>query len=187
MSYPRLGQPLPLALVNTRYAQSGQPRDALATPAALDAWLRLTDLPLTTTDASDAVALERFRTLRSALRVLFQSVADQADPPVAAVELLNRLSAAAPVVARLEWRDGAARLSSAALAATSVDAALASVARAAMTLLAGPDASRIRACHGPGCVLFFLAERRRRDWCSPACGNRARVARHYRRHRAAQL
>jgi predicted RNA-binding Zn ribbon-like protein len=52
-----------------------------------------------------------------------------------------------------------------------------------MALLAGPDASRIRACQAPGCVLFFLAERRRRDWCSPACGNRARVARHYRRQR----
>nr|WP_137969774.1 CGNR zinc finger domain-containing protein [Streptomyces antimycoticus] len=35
---------------------------------------------------------------------------------------------------------------------------------------------------GPNCLLFFVKHHARREWCSPACGNRVRVARHYRRH-----
>ncbi|HLU55261.1 MAG TPA: CGNR zinc finger domain-containing protein [Pseudonocardia sp.] len=38
-------------------------------------------------------------------------------------------------------------------------------------------------CHGPGCVLYFHRDHPRRGWCSAGCGNRARVARHYERHR----
>jgi predicted RNA-binding Zn ribbon-like protein len=40
----------------------------------------------------------------------------------------------------------------------------------------------LRACQGPGCVLFFIRDRRR-EWCSHGCGNRARAARHYARAR----
>ena len=45
------------------------------------------------------------------------------------------------------------------------------------------DSPQLRACHAPGCVLYFLKDHPRREWCSTACGNRARAARHYRRHR----
>ncbi|HET6318113.1 MAG TPA: CGNR zinc finger domain-containing protein, partial [Chloroflexota bacterium] len=62
-------------------------------------------------------------------------------------------------------------------------AALAAVARATIALLGGPDRPRLRVCGRAGCVLFFLQERRRTEWCSAVCGNRARVARHYRRHK----
>src|SRR6266567_145176 len=110
------------------------------------------------------------------------ALAEGTPPPRAALQMLNDLSAEAPQFARLDWVEGATHL-------TMVDVtevgttALAIVARASVQLLAGPDRERISACHAPGCVLFFLKERRRRDWCSAACGNRARVARHYRRHR----
>jgi hypothetical protein len=46
-----------------------------------------------------------------------------------------------------------------------------------------PDSPRLRACQAPGCVLYFVKDHPRREWCSTACGNRARAARHYRRHR----
>ena len=42
---------------------------------------------------------------------------------------------------------------------------------------------QLRACLAPGCVLYFVKDHPRREWCGPACGNRARAARHYRRHR----
>ncbi|WP_317183827.1 CGNR zinc finger domain-containing protein [Intrasporangium sp.] len=42
----------------------------------------------------------------------------------------------------------------------------------------------MRACYGPGCVLYFVREHTRREWCSAGCGNRARVARHYHRTRS---
>ncbi|MGW3040938.1 CGNR zinc finger domain-containing protein [Kitasatospora sp. NPDC001159] len=41
----------------------------------------------------------------------------------------------------------------------------------------------LRACHGPGCVQFFVKDHPRREWCGPGCGNRARAARHYHRQR----
>ncbi|MGW9027726.1 CGNR zinc finger domain-containing protein [Streptomyces sp. NPDC055722] len=33
----------------------------------------------------------------------------------------------------------------------------------------------------PEGACFFIKNHARREWCSPACGNRVRVARHYRR------
>jgi predicted RNA-binding Zn ribbon-like protein len=183
--YPRLGLPVPLELVNTQFAQSGQCRDALATPDDLDAWLQanaeLFPGP-THAPASSGTELEQFRALRDALRALCGAVAEGTPPPHAALQVLNDLSAQAPQFARLEWLEGAPHVTM--VDVTLVGATpLAIVARAAIQLLAGPDRERISACRGPGCVLFFLKERRRRDWCSATCGNRARVARHYRRHR----
>ncbi|MYS74029.1 hypothetical protein GTY88_26960, partial [Streptomyces sp. SID5926] len=42
---------------------------------------------------------------------------------------------------------------------------------------------RLRACHAPRCVRYFLKEHPRQEWCRPSCGNRARVARHQDRQR----
>ncbi|WP_165495117.1 CGNR zinc finger domain-containing protein, partial [Actinomadura roseirufa] len=67
--------------------------------------------------------------------------------------------------------------------APAADAALALVARSAITIFGGPSRTAVRACGGPGCVLFFVKNHPRREWCSPGCGNRARVGRHYQRHR----
>ena len=43
------------------------------------------------------------------------------------------------------------------------------------------DRGELRVCGAPGCVLMFARDHTRREWCSNACGNRARQARHYRR------
>ena len=59
--------------------------------------------------------------------------------------------------------------------------ARAAIARDAIVLLSGPTRQDIRSCHAPGCVLFFLKDHPRREWCSAGCGNRARAARHYRK------
>lgn len=63
---------------------------------------------------------------------------------------------------------------------------LAPVAAAAAELLATGDRSRLRRCAAQGCVRWFydVSRNGRRRWCSMArCGNRAKVAAHYRRHR----
>ncbi|MBZ9643780.1 CGNR zinc finger domain-containing protein, partial [Streptomyces sp. PSKA30] len=57
------------------------------------------------------------------------------------------------------------------------------LAQAAIAFLASPDRQRLRACHAPRCVRYFLKEHPRQEWCTPSCGNRARVARHHERHR----
>jgi predicted RNA-binding Zn ribbon-like protein len=60
---------------------------------------------------------------------------------------------------------------------------LAACAASAIELLTGPDRDALRACGAPGCALLFLKDHPRRAWCSTACGNRARQARHYARTR----
>jgi predicted RNA-binding Zn ribbon-like protein len=183
MDYPRRGLPLPLELVNTTFASAGQPCDALTTPEDLSAWLRanrdhFTRLPLVAASSAD---LDRFRALREALRSIFGAVAAGNRPSATDIALVNGLSAAAPGYAHLAWLQRGPRLTrmDTADATTSL---LGAVARAAIELLAGPEWERISRCQAPGCVLFFLREPRRRHWCSAACGNRARVARHYSRH-----
>ena len=63
---------------------------------------------------------------------------------------------------------------------------LAPVAESACDLLAHGDLSLIRKCENPTCVLFFYdtTKNHSRRWCSmSACGNRRKVAAHYRRLR----
>jgi len=57
------------------------------------------------------------------------------------------------------------------------DAFLADIATSAITLVGGPGRDRLRRCGAPGCGRWFVASRPRQRWCSPTCGNRARVAR----------
>jgi predicted RNA-binding Zn ribbon-like protein len=89
-------------------------------------------------------------------------------------------------VAALRWSATTPAVAFDAAAAEEPAAAtLAAVARSAIALLGGPDRDRLRRCEGEHCILVFVAAHPRRRWCSPnVCGNRARVARHYRRHRA---
>jgi predicted RNA-binding Zn ribbon-like protein len=107
-------------------------------------------------------------------------VADEGDL-AAAVATVNAI-AAGHSPPRIVSREG--RLTADATpAGPPVAAGLALVAAQAIGLLTDPD-SPLRACHGPGCVLYFSRDHPRREWCSAGCGNRARAARHYRRHRA---
>jgi predicted RNA-binding Zn ribbon-like protein len=51
-------------------------------------------------------------------------------------------------------------------------------------LLTDPAIGRLKECESDDCVILFLPAHPRRRWCSPTrCGNRARVARYYHRHK----
>ncbi len=103
------------------------------------------------------------------------------DPfPVAAVRRLNEASERVPRVLRLA-EDGSTDESE--LTASATASLLGVVARSGIRLLGGSDRERLRRC--PACGRYFLSSRVDRRWCSAACGNRARVARHYRRRREA--
>ena len=68
--------------------------------------------------------------------------------------------------------------------ASATRSALAGLGHEAIELFTGPAAVNLRACNAPGCVLYFVKSHPRREWCSEACGNRARAARHYQRVRS---
>jgi predicted RNA-binding Zn ribbon-like protein len=104
--------------------------------------------------------------------------------PAGAVEVVNAASAAAPAVHALDATDPRAPASVELVSAGSATAEiLAAIARSAIAIVGDPARGRLRVCAAPGCGRFFVASRAGRRWCSDACGNRARVARHARRRR----
>jgi predicted RNA-binding Zn ribbon-like protein len=77
----------------------------------------------------------------------------------------------------LQLRDEAVAVES--CASSRVDAILGAIASSAVELLGSPDRELLRVCRAPRCGLYFVSARERQQWCTPSCGNRARVARHY--------
>jgi predicted RNA-binding Zn ribbon-like protein len=179
---PLLGEPLPVELMNTVWADRDGVHDALTGRAATRAWLAEVGLPC---DDLDGPAAARLRELRDALRRLAADVTADPRPSTAvtshdeAVTVVNRACARAPIWTELAWPAGATPTST---TRSTGPLAVATLGEQAVTLFAGGAATRLRACLAPGCVLYFVREHPRREWCSAGCGNRARVARHYRRH-----
>ncbi|MEU4427235.1 ABATE domain-containing protein [Actinoplanes sp. NPDC024001] len=187
MDFVLPSEPRPVRLMNTVWADRGGVHDALTTPADLARWLTATGLtaaepPATAADLRTAV------TLRDALRRLAALTTDDSRAAArsalqdaeAAVHAVNEAAVAGPGRATLQLLDGKLSLRAPEPAADP-GAALAVVAAEGIDLLTGSGV--LNACYAPGCVLYFVRDHPRREWCSTACGNRARAARHYQRHR----
>jgi predicted RNA-binding Zn ribbon-like protein len=178
------GEPVPVRLMNTIWADRGGVHDSLTTPGELRAWLAAV-YPDGKPRRAD---LDRFRALRDALRRLAALVTGDHRPAAVgvdddaarAVAEVNAAAALAPSWPQLVLRGGDLRQTVTGTAAPG-DQLLSGIAREAVELLTEHQA-QIRACYAPGCVLYFVQDHPRREWCSTACGNRARVARHYDRH-----
>ena len=177
LGYSWLGQDLALDLANTVIVlRPGEERDGLAGEADVARWLELERDRLGAVPGAEA-RLADFRSLRDAIRALLTAAAEGVDLPAADVAAVNRVSAAAPWFVQLRAPAGTVVESR---AHTSVDEVLGAIAASAVELLGGPDRRVVRVCAAPRCGRYFLAGRRRQS-CSPSCGNRARVARHYAR------
>jgi predicted RNA-binding Zn ribbon-like protein len=182
------GEPLPVRLMNTIWADRHGVHDALTTRGALSEWFRVVGLSTEQIAVTEA-DLSTGRRLRDALRRLAALLTEDRRPAAAvtgdlgaAVRQVNAVASAAPGH-RLRLGDGVL-VRDTAPSGRSARAALAAVATEAIDLLTGPDAQLLRACCAPGCVLYFVKDHPRREWCSIACGNRARAARHYARRTA---
>ncbi|GAA4634893.1 CGNR zinc finger domain-containing protein [Actinoallomurus vinaceus] len=194
---------LALELTRTiRMTQDG-PADTIATPEGLATWIRehapeLSDDLRQEEPVADEDLRRRVVAVRSAVRALFARAVAPSRPSAAdagrlpdpddALALLNEVAALAPVTPRLDWPVGEAPLVRQVPSAPDPgDRLLAALARAAIGLLGGPLRAQLRTCLAPRCVLYFVKEHGRQEWCSTACGNRARAARHYERHRAGRV
>lgn len=193
-SAPLLGELLPIELMNTIWADRDGVHDALSEVAEVDSWLNAiaTRLPagiMRHRFAADDGVVERLRQLRDASRRLAAIATD--DPRVAAaspvtdgeaaIGIINRVAAAAPSWPVLVGGADAPRLETRSIHPPE-EAVVSMIADQAVRLFTGSDRPLLRACLAPGCVLYFTKNHPRREWCSPACGNRARVTRHYQRH-----
>ena len=185
---PLRHEPLALELHNTLYAVAREPFDGLETLDGLKAWLvGIRDrLPAAARDA-DPSRRPAFIDLRAAVRDALHATIDHAAVPRGALDVLNAAAAAAPASVRAVVDDrGRPRAELDYYGADATEIALASLAADAIGLITGPAAEQLRACEAPGCVLMFAKDHPRRTWCSAACGNRARQARHYEQTRQAR-
>ena len=182
-------EPVPVRLMNTIWADRAGVHDDLCTPSDLAAWLASTgstDGPVRA--RRDDVA--RARRLRDALRRIAAMCTDDTRAVAAsaiedidvAIDEINSLVVASPPAAQLTLRKGRL-VAETPVVGSAMTRALSAIASDAIELFTATDRPQLRACQAPGCVLYFLRDHPRRAWCSIACGNRARAARHYRRHR----
>ena len=183
---PLRDEPIAIELHNTVYAAGGAVVDGLADPASVRAWLE--GLAERLPDGGDRSrpwpTAQELMALRDPVRVALRAVVTGAAQDAAALDVINRASARAPRSPVAAWRPDAHPV-----AATNyydagrADVIIGALASDAIDLLTGPRRGDLRACGAPGCVLMFLKDHPRREWCSNTCGNRARQARHYHRAR----
>lgn len=182
-------EPVPVRLMSTIWADTECIHDDLRSPSDVDEWLDATQIGRTDIPATPQ-ELAAARELRDALRRLAAHVT--ADTRPAAASAMTRLEDAIDQVNAVAARSPSSTLTlhgrhlgmGTQPGVAPVTAGLARVAEQAIPLLAGDGAANLRACHAPGCVLYFVKAHPRREWCSITCGNRARAARHYQRSRA---
>jgi predicted RNA-binding Zn ribbon-like protein len=155
-----------LSLANARLGSAGD----------LGVWLEAESALASGERAEVSLRLVEFVSLRASIRELLDASIGGGPFPPAAVERINEASARVPRVVRLA-SDGAADTP---LSAGPTALLLARIAWSAIELLGDPDRSP-RRCGA--CGSYFEATRSDRVWCSNACGNRTRVARHQARRR----
>jgi predicted RNA-binding Zn ribbon-like protein len=173
-------------MVETNWSGWGWLGDHLAldfanTVADLERWLRAEPAPLPVVESISPVELVEFRVARdAAVAVLHAAVTGRSLPP-GPVGLINDRVRVTGVARLLGCAPGAA-VHEPADPVAGVVAVVGVCAAAVVDLVAREDLANLAVCHAPGCGQFFHRSRPNQRWCSPGCGNRARVDRHRHRH-----
>jgi predicted RNA-binding Zn ribbon-like protein len=175
---PWLVFPPAVDLANTVMLTPAGERDLLTGDDQLEAWIGAERGRIPGVEAASG-RLAEVRDLRETVRELLHARAGGQRPPERARLRINAISAAMPIRATLT-ADGRAVAEPDARDRYALFEA--TVARSAIEL-ADRRESPLRLCSAPSCGMLFLQEHPRQVWCSPACGNRARVARHAARQR----
>ena len=182
-----------LDFINTDLVMNGQPTDLLSSFQDLVAWLVQAGL-LTEKDAEriegggsrdEMETLKQAKAFRRTMRDMAERLAARKPVPQAALDLINQLLRHRVGYAQVIRRSGMfeRRYEAGFEHANQV---LGLLAEAASDLLCACDLSLVKQCQNPACVLFFYdtTKNHARHWCSMnLCGNRSKVAAHYRRHR----
>lgn len=179
-TYPALGQSLPIELANTRFFRGGEVHEGLRTVADARDFARLNaDLltaPVSQVDESVRAALVE---LREPVREVLAALVERRPARRDALAALNKAAARRPAHLEMRWAAGATpvvdRRQDRSL--RSADVVRADVAEATMLFAESDEVEQLRACPAPGCLGFFVQQHARQEWCSVACGNRARNAR----------
>ena len=184
-----------LDFINTQIAQNGQPVDLFDTFSDLLTWLVQARL-LERQAASKAERkwggqpegiriLDQAREFRAMLREMVERIAAGKSVPQAALEAINGKLRDRVGYPQLTRRSGKFEREFQA-ASQEANQLLGLLAESASDLLYTCELSLIKKCQNPVCVLFFYdtTKNHARHWCSMSiCGNRSKVAAHFRRQR----
>jgi predicted RNA-binding Zn ribbon-like protein len=176
------GEPLALDLINTVAGPPGDDVDLLGTPAALRGWLAAEKDRLDCAVGGE-IDLGAVQALRAHIAAAVQPARAGQPPPPDALRAITAALRNAPVYQELGW-DGQVVTATSRRRGNRTAILLAQLADATAELLASPAIRQVRRCEGRDCRMLFLPVNPRRRWCTPdVCGNRARVARYYQRHK----
>lgn len=174
-SLPWLGfYPLAVDLANTVVRSGSYEVDLLTSEPELATWIEVERARNPVTVAAHG-HLQEVRALREAVRELLSATVARTELPPAAVAAVNDASGRCPSFPTL-GQAGEATWTE--LNDNPFELFCGAVARSAVQVVAGPEWEQVVVCRAPSCGMFFLRSSWRQTWCSPACGNRARVARH---------
>ena len=190
-----LGGRLSLDFVNTEIVVHGELRDLLSDFERWMAWQSAAGGPGRTEamamarewggNAESMNALARAVAFRSELRKMAGCVASHKPVPKSAVGAINQLLRRGAAYGQLT-PVGRGFVRQVHRDVREPADLLVPIAEDAADLLCEGDRGRVRKCSSPACVLLFYdkSRNRMRRWCSmDHCGNRAKVAAHYRRRR----
>lgn len=157
--------------------------DALESEASAHRWLRAhPDLPAL---SNGSLNLAELRRLRGSVRDLLYATIRRTRPGLRSLATVNTAAAGGLSWSTLEWRRGQWQIIARIRPGNGTGPLAGTLARSVVALLGGPGRKKLRACQGPGCVHLLFVRTRQQLWCSPTgCGNRVRVARHWRKVRA---
>jgi predicted RNA-binding Zn ribbon-like protein len=187
-----------LDFINTLIAQNGKAVDLLETSSDLADWLEQAHVlnrgPAKHVErnwhgkSGGVQTLEEIRKFRGVLRHMIERIAGRKPVPQVTIGAINRILRDRVGYYQLKARAGKFEqtFQTESEEATHV---LGLLAESASDLLRTCDLSLIKQCQNPACVLFFYdtTKNHARHWCSMSgCGNRMKVAAHYRRQRSAE-
>lgn len=190
-----VGNHICLDFINTQIIHKGRIVDLLGDFSHLVEWLAETEV-LDFAKAKETLrkwignpererVLEQARELRAVLRVVIERIIEGKPIQKSAINEINKLlSNRIGYPQLIQARDG---FKTKFYAESSEPIHLiVPIAEFASDLLCHGDFSLIKKCENPDCILYFydISKNHARRWCSMnICGNRMKVAAHYRRHR----
>jgi predicted RNA-binding Zn ribbon-like protein len=190
-----VGNHLCLDFINTQIIHKGRIVDLLRDFSHLVEWLEETEV-LDLTKAKETLGklagnpegervLEQAREFRAVLRAIIERIIEGKPIQKSAIDAINKLLSNRIGYPQLvQVRDGFKTQ----FYAESSEAMhlIVPIAASASDFLSHGNFSLIKRCDNPDCILYFydVSKNHARRWCSMnICGNRMKVAAHYRRHR----
>lgn len=176
-----VGNNLSIDFVNTEVMARDQLHDLLTHQEDLQRWFEESGLVCTAKISYDD--LKQARELRHALKGLYRAAIKDEPAPAKALQVMNRYLAAYPSQQKVSMEEGAYCLKLVHEKRTAVEL-LGYLAHECAQLITSPKFKHLKGCCNPDCVLIFqdISKSQKRRWCSmETCGNRAKVAKHYKK------